>query len=236
MPAAKIAGTTTLTVDGMGRISPDTVRVGNITIRFAYQSGYMLAICGAKPTTVVQFLPPFGSVRQRADTSSSWNQFGSYPDSNLVTVDTIAAIAGENGSMDPLSGIRAPGFALFSAGTRNTCSGAEYFMASRWNRVVFLRYGSGVDYRAKLSFQVIRDTSYAPTMMLQYSELRSIVLHYVVNRASSDLSGAPVSLRVPRPTRVSTGLKAGDITELYNPLGVKVREPKRFQAVVPLRH
>ena len=54
-------------------------------------------------------------------------------------------------------------------------------MTPGWNRVVFLRFGSGVDYRAKLSFQSVDDTVFqGPPSFTTYRVLRSITMQYVM--------------------------------------------------------
>jgi hypothetical protein len=126
--------------------------------------------------------------------------------------------------------LAAPGFELFKAGQNNNCAGEEYSMTRGWNRVVFLRYGSGVDYRAKLSFQAVDDTVYqGPPSFTTYQILRSLRLDYVLNSNSTDLSG-PVSIRTARPDRGPSRFGARVEHELYNPLGIKLRhEPGRFE-------
>jgi hypothetical protein len=190
-------------------------------------------VCGAKPTIVAQFVAPASAVWHTLDTSSDWNALTTLPGSTAR--ETIQPIEGWENYGAQASNL-APGFALFSQGQRNTCTGEEYFMSPHWNRVVFMHFGSGVDYRAKFSFQVKRDTSYAPTPMLQFQSLKSLTLHYVVNTASNDLNGAPVSLQPRFAFRSASSSLDWKSTTLYNPLGVRLkREARPQEVVIPFR-
>jgi hypothetical protein len=207
-------------------LDPDSVKLGLLTIRLYDGVKVALAVCGFKPTTVVQIVGGFSVVHQTADTSADWNQLGTYPHlSNLVKVDSIKAWDG-----DMSSGVErtAPGFALFKSGQTNTCSGAEYFMEPNWNRVVFVSFGSGINYRAKLSFQAKSDTSYG--MLPRFQVLRSITMYYVITANSDDVSGGPIAVRPEARTRArgSSGLKVD--YDVYNPLGIRLgRERGRFE-------
>jgi hypothetical protein len=96
-------------------------------------------------------------------------------------------------------------------------------MEPKWNRVVFLRYGSGIDYRAKLTFGSVIDTSYTtPPSYSSYHRIQKISLHYVLNANSTDMAG-PVSLRPERPGRGDLRFGARVEHDLYNPLGVRLK-------------
>jgi hypothetical protein len=228
----KKAGTVVITKVSNTSMSPDTVKIGPATIRLTMITDILLAVCGAKPTIAAQFVAPFAQVWQTADTSTHWNGFPAMPASGLIGVDSIDIR--KNGSPDPAW--RAPGFGLFSEGPGTSCTGTEYFMEPRWNRVVFMRFGSGVDYRLKVSFQVQTGASENPTPMIDNSWLVSLTMHYVLNANSTDVSGAPVSIRAPRVARAAPVRGDWRTMDLYSPLGVKLRrEPGRFEAVVPVR-
>jgi hypothetical protein len=228
----KMAGTVAISTGSGGETTPDTLVIAGVTIRFYFASGTLPAVCGAKPTIVAQFLAPASTIFQTQDTSTNWNGLATFPGTG-----SGAAVAPIDAweFMGASSSHRAPGFPLFSTGQTASCSGEEYFLSPRWNRVVFLHYGSGVDYRARMSFQVKSDTSYAPTPMLQYHVLKSLTLHYVINTASNDLSGAPVSLQPPRSRALASPFD-GPNAELYNPLGVKLkRDPGLHEPALPAR-
>jgi hypothetical protein len=230
----KLAGSVVLsgpsvpaTIGGQPGIPQDTVKIGSaVTVRFGYASNTLPAVCGAKQGYVVQIL---GAVWQTADTSSDWNGLGTYPSSGLVAVDSINAWP----SFDVQVPARAPGFGLFQSGQNNTCSGEAYIMEPKWNRVVFLRYGSGIDYRVKLTFGSVIDTSYTtPPSYTSYHRLQKISLHYVLNANSTDLAG-PVSLRPSRPARGELRFGARVEHDLYNPLGVRMkRYAGRYEPVL----
>jgi hypothetical protein len=225
----KLSGSVVIS-GSVSSMSRDTVQLGAARIYLGIGAKLMLTVCGFKPPTMVQFVAPFGSVAQSVDTSSDWNDFTAYPDS-VTSVPPVTTWSG--GGSDSLV---APGFELFRAGQNNSCAGEEYFKASGWNRVVFLRFGSGVDYRAKLSFQEMNDTVYVgPPTNTTYQILRSLRLYYVVNANSTDLAG-PVALRPDRPGRAAPRLRAGAVTDLYNPLGIRLRrEARAHEVVIPLR-
>lgn len=226
----KASGSVVVEMASNMRMSPDTLKIGAITVRFAALTDVLPAVCGAKPMMAVQFLAPHGLVSQTADTSTEWTAFATMPSSGLIAVDSLNLLKG--GVAAPAW--RAPGFALFEAGPKNTCMHDEYFMATGWNRVVFLRYGSGVDYRAKLSFRTVIDSSYALTPMIQGTVLKSLTLHYVLNANSGDLHEPLISLapRMLHPRKSPQGWRD---MNLYDVRGVRVhREPLRFQAVVPV--
>jgi hypothetical protein len=229
----KMAGTVVISISSGGKTTPDTLSIAGATIRFYFASGVLPAVCGAKPTIVAQFLAPASAIFQTLDTSADWNGLTTFLGvGNGGAVPSIDAWE----FMGASSPHRAPGFPLFSAGQTSSCAGEEYFLAPRWNRVVFMHFGSGVDYRARMSFQVKSDTSYAPTPMLQYHVLKSLTLHYVINTASNDLSGAPVSLQPPRFSRASAPPFDWRNADLYNPLGVRLRrDAGRFEPALPAR-
>jgi hypothetical protein len=229
----KLAGSVVLSgpsapaVAGQPRLPQDTVKIGSgVTVRFGYASNVLPAVCGAKATYVVQ-IP--GQVWQTADTSTNWNGLGTYPATGLVAVDSLNAWS----SFFDAPASRAPGFPLFQSGGNNDCSGESYFMEPKWNRVVFLRFGSGIDYRAKLTFESVDDTSYfTPPGYTSYHVLRKITLYYVLNANSMDLAG-PVSVRPARPSRGETRFGAGVVHDLYNPLGLRLRrEAGRHEPVL----
>ena len=225
----KVSGSLVVPVSSTGSMGLDTVRLGSAGIFLGNGAKLMLTVCGFKPPTVVQFQAPFGSVSQGADMSSDWNGFTTYP-STVVPVRDATIWLNENDSLV------APGFELFKSGQNNSCAGAEYGMTAGWNRVVFLRFGSGVDYRAKLSFQAVDDTVYVgPPTFTTYQILRGIRLYYVMNMNSTDLAG-PVALRPDRPGRADPRLGAGTATGLYNLLGARLRrEARAHEVVIPLR-
>jgi hypothetical protein len=201
--------------------SPDTVRFGNVfSLRFFAVNDPLPAVCGAKPTFAVQFLSS-AIARQRADSSAAWSQHTTYSDS-LVPLDSI----GSGTQANPP--VRAPGFNLVAAGQNNNCSGSEFVLAPRWNRLVFLhRPTAGVgDYYAKVAITAYRDTSFG--MLPYYHVLRSFTLTYVLNNQRLgtqpvDLSGGTVAIRPARPARGSARFGAGVEYELYNPLGIRLR-------------
>jgi hypothetical protein len=202
------------------RTHPDTVRIGGLTVRLYTGAELALTVCGFKPPTVAIFDAPFGSVRQSPDKSAEWSRFAGHPDSTIA-LDSVTGYQGYGTSARRVG----QGFNLYKAGERNTCMGAEYSMEPDWNRIVFLRFGSGVDYRAKVSFQVKRDTVFG--FNPQYQILKSITLHYVLNANSNDLSG-PVAIR-PARSRGATRQGLQVPYDVYNPLGIRLkREPGRF--------
>ncbi len=229
----KKAGTVVVTKVSNVQMSPDTLKIGLAVIRFSLKSDILLAVCGAKPTIVAQFLGGFASVSQTRDTSANWNTYTTWPVfDSLVRIDSLNIL--KNGMPDPEW--RAPGFDLFSEGPGRSCTGTEYFLAPRWNRVVFMQMGSGVVYRLKVSFQAQNGTTENPTSMIYNSYLNSITVHYVLNANSTDVSGAPVSIRAQRVSRVSMGAADWRRMDLYSPLGVKIhRETGRFEALIPVR-
>ena len=207
-------------------LDPDSVRLGGLIVRLYDGVKVALAVCGFKPTTVVQIIGGFSVVHQTTDTSADWNQLGTFPHlSNLVKVDSIKAWDGDMSSGVERTG---PGFALFKSGETNSCSGAEYFMERNWNRVLFVTFGSGISYRAKLSFQAKKDTTYG--MLPRFQVLRSVTLYYVLTANSDDVSGGPIAVRPEVRTRArgSSGLKVD--YDVYNPLGIRLgRERGRFE-------
>jgi hypothetical protein len=230
--SGKKAGTVVITKVSNVQMSPDTLKIGMASIRLSLKTDVLPAVCGAKPTIVAQFIAPFGGVFQTADTSDDWNAYATMPASGLIAVDSVNIL--KSGSPDPAW--RAPGFDLFSEGPGNSCTGMEYFMAPRWNRVVFMRMGSGVDYRLKVSFQVKSETYEAPTPMIQNSYLNSLTLHYVINANSTDVNGAPVSLQPRFAFRSVAPSLDWKSAALYNPLGVRLkREARPREVVIPLR-
>lgn len=214
--------TGSVVISSTGTPSPDTVNIGSLAVSL-YNGGILPAVCGAKPTTVVHFRAPFGIAKQTPDTATDWNNMNVFPAaSGLSTIDSIRTWEANTGTERV-----AQGFALYESGSTSTCMGAEYFMAPKWNRVVFVSFGSGVGYRAKLSFQARQETVYG--IYPRYQILESITLYYVVTINSTDLSGGPVALR---PARPGLGLRAG--LDLYNPLGIKLdRKPGRFEPALP---
>ena len=205
-------------------LDPDSVKLGLLTMRLYDGVQVAPAVCGFKPTTVVQILG--GEVHQTTDTSADWNQLETFPHfSNLAKVDPIKAWDGDMSSGVERTG---PGFALFQSGQTNTCSGAEYFMERNWNRVLFVTFGSGISYRAKLSFQAKKDTTYG--MLPRFQVLRSVTLYYVLTANSDDVSGGPIAVRPEVRTRArgSSGLKVD--YDVYNPLGIRLgRDRGRFE-------
>ncbi|MCD6023582.1 MAG: hypothetical protein K0Q91_498 [Fibrobacteria bacterium] len=197
-------------ISANGAPSPDTVNIGSLAVSL-YNGGTLPAVCGAKPTTVVHIRAPFGIAKQTPDTATDWNHLNVFPEaSSLVSIDSIKTWEANTGTERV-----AQGFALYQSGSTSTCMGAEYFMAPKWNRVVFLSFGSGVGYRAKLSFQGTRETVYG--VYPRYQVLESITLYYVVTVNSTDMSGGPVALR---PARLGPGPRAE--RDLYNPLGIRL--------------
>lgn len=229
----KKAGTVVITKVSSTQMSPDTVKIGAAMIRLTLKAENLIAVCGAKPTIVAQFVAPFATVSQTSDTSTNWNAYNTMPTSGLVPLDSIDIW--RSGGVQPAW--RAPGFDLFSEGSGRSCTNTEYLMHPRWNRVVFMPFGTGVGYRLKVSFQTLTGSTENPTPMIFNAWLNTVTMHYVLNAGSSDLSGAPVSLRRPesRVNRITQGTKDWRTVDLYNPLGMKIRrEPGRFEAVVPL--
>ena len=209
---------------GQSSPNPDTVRIAGLTVRLYDKIDVALTVCGFKGPTVALFTGAFGTVWQSADTSADWNRFDTIP-AGAIAVDSVTGWEGNGGSA-PVKRV-GQGFALFSAGQRNTCQGAEYFMAPKWNRVVFLRFGSGVDYRAKLSFQSKRDTTFG--ILPQFQVITSITLNYVINQNAKDLSG-PVGLRPEKPKGFAPRHAPKVEYDLYNPLGIRLnRAPGRFE-------
>lgn len=210
-------------------LNPDTVRIGGLTVRLYNRVDGVPAACSFKPLAAALFDAPLGSVRQSPDMSADWDRFGGHPDTT-IPVDTLS---GPQGAGYPSAVMRGtPAVGLFKAGGTNTCMGSEYFMEPNWNRIVFLRFGSGVDYRAKLSFQAKRDTVWG--FNPQYQVITSITLHYVLNANSNDLSGPAAVLPKPTGGFGRTGVKVD--YDLYNPLGVRLSPDGgrgRFEPALP---
>jgi hypothetical protein len=229
----KIEGTLELQINSGSSVSPDSIRFGGrggATIRFHAASYALPFVCGAKPTIVAQFLGASAAMWQTPDSSTDWNAL-TWLHLQRSSLPLIEGWDGSGGTPPP----HERGVPLFSAGSHDSCAGEDYVMSPHWNRVVFMHFGDGRDYRGRFSFQVKHDTLYAPTPTLRYRVLKHLTLHYVIAEESNDLSGAPVALNAPRRPR-AFGAPSGSVTDLYTPLGVKVRrEPGRFEALVPLR-
>lgn len=227
----KQSGSVVVAVDGTVGTVSDTIRIGGLEVRLGTGVGQFLTVCGYKPPVVAQFAASFGTAGQTEDMSADWNAFTVYPAEGLIALDSVPIYSGSEG--DSAFG---PGFEVYKRGQNNSCEGEEYSLSSGWNRVVFLRFGSGVDYRAKLSFRAVDDTSYVgPPSFTNYHVLRSLRLDYVINANSTDLAG-PTAIRAPRGSRIDGPVQAGTAQERYNPLGVRLRRAAHdHEVVIPLR-
>ncbi len=210
---------------GTYRATPDSLRIAAVTLRFFVQPGPYPTVCGYKPPIGMQVIVgSFGAAWQAADTSSAWSDFQAFPQGSAIPLDSVTGASFQEPYTDTL---RAPGYFFVEAGERNSCDGSEFSFRSHWNRVIFARWGSGVDYAAKISIRSYQDTTFG--MLPMYQVLRSVSVHYVVNTTSTDL----VPIRPGRPEQARSRFGAKVEHDLYNPLGIKIRrESGRYEPTV----
>lgn len=192
-----------------------------VSIRFRTEQGQPPAgLCSHTPEEfgrILLQLETGGEAHQLRDSGTNWDLYPARPSESDLVGFQNETLVGDS--------IKRGEYHFASIGV---CEGEYQQATGNWNRLIFVR--KGIRY-AKLSITAKQDTAWG--VLPSYGYLKTITVRYVVNE-TNELSD-PVSIRPTKALRLSDASRDWRAMDLFNPLGVKIRQPGRFEAVVPLR-